>query len=392
MTKDTFLDLISFFKNTLSKLRGRNRRIYAAELSLEIGRGGISMVSEALSMARDTIRKGIFEIKNDIVIEDAFDLRHRKKIEEHLPNLLVDIIAICDAQSQTDPSFNSTRLYTRLSVPQIRKQLIEQKGYTEEELPTNQTLNTKINSLGYGLKKIQKTKPLKKIEETDAIFEELHKVNENADADPTKLRISLDTKNKVQIGDFSRGGVNRLEIKALDHDFGGETIVPFGILTPQTDEVDLYFSETKVTADFIVDCIEEYWEKNKHRYPNVKTLVINQDNGPESSSSRTQLIVRLVEFSIANNIEIKLAYYPPYHSKYNPIERVWGILENHWNGDLLDSKDTVLKFAETMTWKGNNPVVTFVTKVYESGITLPKKAMKVYESAIVRLAGQKNSL
>lgn len=162
MTIALFLTMKSFFINTLSKLRGRDRRIYAAELAMEIGRGGLSVVSKSLNMSRDTIRKGIHEIESGIVIQDAFHLRHRKKIEEHLPDLLSDITAICDSQSQTDPSFNSTRLYTRLSVPQIRKQLITQKGYTNEELPTNQTLNTKINELGYGLKKVQKTKPLKK--------------------------------------------------------------------------------------------------------------------------------------------------------------------------------------------------------------------------------------
>lgn len=215
----------------------------------------------------------------------------------------------------------------------------------------------------------------------------MHQVNEEADADPTKLRLSLDTKNKVQIGPFSRGGVNRVETKAVDHDFGGEKLVPFGILTPQTAEVNLYFTQTKVTADFIVDCLEDYWIKNKGKHPNVKTLVLNQDNGPENSSSRTQFIKRVVEFSITHNIRIQLAYYPPYHSKYNPIERVWGVLENHWNGDILDSKETVLKFAESMTWKGNHPVITFVHKVYESGVKLSKEAMALYESAIVRING-----
>lgn len=94
-----------------------------------------------------------------------------------------------------------------------------------------------------------------------------------------------------------------------------------------------------------------------------------------------------MEFAITHDIRIQLAYYPPYHSKYNPIERVWGVLENHWNGDILESKETVLKFAETMTWKGNHPVVTFVQKAYESGVKLSREAMAVYESAIVRIGG-----
>ena len=72
---------------------------------------------------------------------------------------------------------------------------------------------------------------------------------------------------------------------------------------------------------------------------------------------------------------IRLAYYPPYHSKYNPIERTWGILENHWNGSILDEIDTVLNFARTMTWKGQNPVVKLVTEIYKTGVKLTKQAM-----------------
>jgi Rhodopirellula transposase DDE domain len=88
---------------------------------------------------------------------------------------------------------------------------------------------------------------------------------------------------------------------------------------------------------------------------------------------------RLVEFAQRSHLSIRLAYYPPYHSKYNPIERCWGILEQHWNGALLDSVDAVIQYASTMTWKGNHPVVTLVTTTYQTGVKLTKKAMKVVE-------------
>ncbi len=84
---------------------------------------------------------------------------------------------------------------------------------------------------------------------------------------------------------------------------------------------------------------------------------------------------RIVEFSHQYKINIRLAYYPPYHSKYNPIERTWAVLENHWNGSILDEIDTALKFAQSMTWKGKNPVVKLITKTYDKGVTLTKKAM-----------------
>jgi len=70
------------------------------------------------------------------------------------------------------------------------------------------------------------------------------------------------------------------------------------------------------------------------------------------------------------------AYYPPYHSKYNPIERTWAVLENHGNGAILESIQTAVKFAETMRWKGNNPVVKLMNKTYENGVKLTKKCRK----------------
>src|SRR5215469_11175918 len=85
---------------------------------------------------------------------------------------------------------------------------------------------------------------------------------------------------------------------------------------------------------------------------------------------RTQFMQRLVDFVQRYRVHVRLAYYPPYHSKYNPIERCWGILETHWNGALLDSIEAVLQFARTMTWKGIHPVVELVTTTYQTGVKL----------------------
>src|SRR5439155_12461782 len=118
-----------------------------------------------------------------------------------------------------------------------------------------------------------------------------------------------------------------------------------------------------------------------------KTLVINLDNGPESHSRRTQFLKRIVEFARKFGLVVRLAYYPPYHSKYNPIERCWGILEMHWNGSLLDSIEAVVGFAGTMTWKGKHPRVSVVETVYHTGVRLKPKEMKELESEVVRTVG-----
>lgn len=119
-------------------------------------------------------------------------------------------------------------------------------------------------------------------------------------------------------------------------------------------------------------------------YGHIKELLVNLDNGPNSSGSRTQFIKRMTEFADKTGLKVRLVYYPPYHSKYNPVERCWGRLEEHWNGELLDSVDKVIKWAGTMTWKGVKPVVHLWNRVYRTGVRLTEKEMKPYEQRIKR--------
>ena len=105
------------------------------------------------------------------------------------------------------------------------------------------------------------------------------------------------------------------------------------------------------TSDFIVDCLEHWWDDNKSQYGHVNQLVINLNNDPQNSSHRTQFMKRMIEFADKNNLEIVLAYYPPYPSKYNPVERDWGILENHWRATLLNTNEVTLEWAKTRLGK-----------------------------------------
>jgi Rhodopirellula transposase DDE domain len=107
------------------------------------------------------MRKGEHELQQGMVCIDAFSLRGRKRSEDHLPNVLVDITAIVDGQSQTDPQFRSTRLDTRLTATEVRRQLMVQFGYRDDALPTAETISTKLNELGYSLNKGAKTHPQK---------------------------------------------------------------------------------------------------------------------------------------------------------------------------------------------------------------------------------------
>ena len=212
------------------------------------------------------------------------------------------------------------------------------------------------------------------------------RINQAADAAAEVLRISLDAKATIKVGPFARGGKSRVVVKAADHDFQPEaTVTPVGIFLPAVDELFLYGVTSKVTSDCLVDRLADWWEAVRTRFAHITTLVINLDNGPENHSRRTQFMQRLVAFVAQYRVSVRLAYYPPYHSKYNPVERCWGILEHHWHGSLLDSIDAVLQFAASMTWKGRHPVVELVTTPYQTGVKLTKAAMEVVETQIVRL-------
>jgi hypothetical protein len=215
----------------------------------------------------------------------------------------------------------------------------------------------------------------------------LRQVHTQADDDAETLRISLDTKAKVKIGEFSRGGLarGRAAVRAADHDMHPAAVLaPAGILEVDSGQLNIVFGTSRDTSDFVADCLELWWTNRRAAYPGMRRLLIDLDNGPEIASSRTQFMKRLVDFSDRHQLTLELAYYPPYHSKYNPIERCWGILENHWNGALLTSIDTALDWARTMTWRGVRPLVQLLEGTYETGIRLSKSAFQPIATRLKR--------
>ena len=368
-------------------LKGPDRRLFMAETVRFLGKGGQRKAERELGWDRDTIRKGTRELKSGFICVDNFGGRGRKRIEHHLPNINEDIRDIVEPRCQTDPTFRSTTMYSPVTAANVRRRLIEEKGYSDKELPCRRSISNKLNELGFKLKKVEKCRPKKKIPETNSIFKNVHRVNRIADETEGVIRISIDTKATVDIGPFSRKGKCRTGNKACDHDYEPELKLKlFGIFLPEFDETYFYFTPSNATADFMVDMIEGLWPMLKERF-DPHTIVINADNGPDNSSSRTQFMKRLVDFCRSKQVSLELAYYPPYHSKYNPIERVWGVLEDHWNGDILDSVEKALGFARSMTWNGINPIVKMIEKTYEKGVKLTKQAMKEVEKKINRITG-----
>jgi len=227
--------------------------------------------------------------------------------------------------------------------------------------------------------------PPKKVPETDAIFDHLNEIHTQAAQSEETLRISMDAKMAVPIGPFSRRGYSRLGTKAVDHDFKPEgRLTPFGLFLPAHDELDIYFTDSKVTADFIVDLLDDWWQRNQPRFPKIRTLLLDLDNGPENHGNRSQFLRRLVEFTRDRQVGVILSYYPPYHSKYNPIERCWGALENYWRGELLDSEKAILGYAANMTWNGRHPIIHRPTKTYATGVRLDRAQRRQVETHLQR--------
>lgn len=154
--------LKQLLKQTASQLKGAAKRRFLASTVQGLGLGGQRLAESELGWNRGTIRKGMKELKSGITCVDNYSAKGRYKAESHLPNLLKDIKNLVDSQSQTDPSFKSQRLYTRLGAIEVRKQLIEKYDYNDEDLPTSETIRLKLNELGYNLRRVAKVQPQKK--------------------------------------------------------------------------------------------------------------------------------------------------------------------------------------------------------------------------------------
>jgi hypothetical protein len=174
--------------------------------------------------------------------------------------------------------------------------------------------------------------------------------------------------------------------KGWDHDPPAkEKLVPLGILTVVTGALMLLFG-SRETSDAWVDALRMWWLQVRSGLGHVKRLVIYVDNGPKNSGRRTQFLKRMVEFADRSGLEIRLVYYPPYHSKYNPIERCGSALEKKWNGVLLNCLKVVLQRALRMVWKGRHPTVKRLQGEYPDGVRVPAKEMREYEARLERSA------
>ena len=189
------------------RLTGYRRRSFQAEVTTELCGGNARQAERRFGWGRETVEKGLQERRHGVRCLEHFAARGRRRSEEKDPQLAADIRAIVEPHTHADPELKSSRRSTNLSAAEVRAALIE-KGYPRPELPSERTMRDILNRMNYRLKRLQKGRPLKKTEQTDAIFANVRAVRDEVRDQPETLEISMDTKAKVALGDYVRGGKN----------------------------------------------------------------------------------------------------------------------------------------------------------------------------------------
>jgi hypothetical protein len=199
--------LDSLIRSGARRLTGYQRRSFQAEVTVELCSGNARQAERRFGWGRETVEKGLHERHTGLRCLEDFVARGRQRSEEKGPRLAADIRAIVEPHTYADPELKSSRRYTNLSAAEVRAALIE-RGYVQPGLPSERTMRDILNRMNYRLKRLQKGKPLKKTEQTDAIFANVKAVREQVRDQPETLEISMDTKAKVALGDYVRGGKN----------------------------------------------------------------------------------------------------------------------------------------------------------------------------------------
>jgi hypothetical protein len=199
--------LDALIRSGARRLTGYQRRSFQAEVAAELCGGNARHAERRFGWGRATVEKGLHERHHGVRCLEDFAARGRQRSEEKDPRLAADIRAIVEPHTHADPELKSSRRYTNLSAAEVRQALVDM-GHAREGLPAERTMRDILNRMNYRLKRLQKGRPLKKTERTDAIFANVKAVRDQVRDDPATLESSMDTKAKVALGDYVRGGKN----------------------------------------------------------------------------------------------------------------------------------------------------------------------------------------
>ena len=197
----------SLLQQGANRLKGHERRLFMAEVTLKLWDGNPRIAERRFGWGRETVAKGLHELRQGVRCLENFSAWGRPRWEVQNPQLAEDIRVLVEPHTQADPELKTNRRYSNLSATEVLEALQTKKGYRQENLPSARTMRDILNRLNYRLKRIRKGKPLKKTPQTNAIFANVQAVKAEIKG-PETLEISMDTKAKVNEGDYARGGKN----------------------------------------------------------------------------------------------------------------------------------------------------------------------------------------
>jgi hypothetical protein len=363
---------IKKFYNTLNE---KEKRLYAAVEAIKIGYGGITYISEIVNCSRKTVALGIREL---FALSDEKNANKRirlpgggrkpyYKIHENIDEQFLDILNDYTAGSP----MNEKIKWTNLTPKEIAEKLEDKHEVRVSEIVIRQLLR-KHN---FKRRKAQKSKTAKQVKNRDHQFKNISKIKTKYIADACNPVISMDTKKKEWIGNFYRDGrlYTQEVIKTNDHDFNSLAegiVIPHGIYDLKQNSGYINIGTSKDTSEFACDSIMNWWKnQGKFDYPNATSILILCDSGG-SNNSRHYIFKQDIQ-KLANKIgvEIRIAHYPPYTSKYNPIEhRLFPHLTRACQGVIFKSVELVKELmSKTKTTTGLKIKVEIIDKIYQTG-------------------------
>jgi transposase len=373
---------LSTWTKLLPALNEVQRRWYAAQKALELGRGGIERVHELSGLSRTTVRKGIQEIQSSRQLDPSVRLRQpgggRPRIEDHAPRLVRDLEAILDENTAGDPM--SAIKWTSKSTRAIAAAL-QKKGH---ELSHDKVCRL-LHERGYSLQANRKRLEGQSHPDRDGQFRYLNKTVKRfaSRGDPV---ISVDCKKKEKVGNFKNAGRTWKKKgkpeEVLTHDFphlGIGKAIPYGVYDIDRNAGMVNVGTSAETGEFAVESIRQWWKRfGRRHYPKGRRLLICADSGGGNGYRPRSWKIHLQRLADKTGLAIMVCHYPPGTSKWNKIEhRMFSFISLHWKGQPLVNYEAVINLiGSATTRKGLKVAARLDPKKYEQRVKHTDQEMR----------------
>jgi transposase len=345
-----------------SLLNETQKRLYAAEKSIELEYGGISEVGRVTGLSRTTITQGINELKNSKLLHNNIRKEGggRKKSETN-HKLVKAIEAILDETSAGDPM---SRLKWTCKSTRTITEILQKKGFNISRMGVLRILKNQ----GYSLQSNKKMLSGKDHPDRDTQFKHINRLVSifSKTNDPV---ISVDTKKKELVGNFKNNGQvwTKNAIEVFDHDFSSYSsgkAIPYGAYDINRNEGFVNIGTSSDTSEFAVNSIWQWWRHfGRKNYPTAQRLFICADGGGSNGSRTRAWKFFLQELANRIGIPITVAHYPPGTSKWNKIEhRMFSFISLNWKGKPLENYEAVVKLISATTTKSGLKIKARVDK------------------------------